>query len=227
MTALPDAPLFPQKDADFVKTMAKAVFYKPAIDAVNRAEQMLGHPGNIQRVVRAWETATSKMTNSFNHASTAHGEAAAHWDGPAYRAFSTYVVDVKSRINTNVPQLQGVANNTINLYVGVMGAYRNAITFIVKCASILLRFGGGLLDNLEDIVGLATVADGGAVILLGHVLKTLADMTDNINDLINKTIETLTGFNSAMQAAQVNMKAIKATPQPGGDINYLGSWSAQ
>lgn len=228
MTALlPNVPLYPEHDAQTVKRFAHMVFYEPAIEAVDLVKQMLGHPGNVQRSVRAWEAATSKMSNSLNHVSTGHSEVTSHWDGAAFRAFNVYVTDTKARINTNIAQLQAISTSTINLYLGVMENYKIAITFITKCASILLRFGGGLFDDFKELFGLATAPEGGLVLLMGHITKSLADMTDNINNVMSDVISTSAKYNSAMQDAQSHLSAIKALPNPGGDVDRLDSWTAK
>ncbi|MFB4299324.1 WXG100 family type VII secretion target [Actinomadura sp. NTSP31] len=230
MTTLEQPAPFPHDDAATVEKAAKITNHHKALNALNMVQDMIGHPGNIQRAVTEWENAIRSMNGSYEGISRAHSQVQARWDGGAARGFNSYAIDVKATITSNITALQGALDATSQMYSAVIDAYKDGITFISKCAQSLLDFGGGLLSDWKVVaeVFLAGPTDGVSLALvLSHFTSLLSEFADNVTNLINAAIEANKGYTNALSVALKNINGIRPLPRPTDGLLDLHAWKPQ
>ncbi|WP_131739246.1 hypothetical protein [Actinomadura roseirufa] len=168
------------------------------------------------------------MNDSYGSASQAHSQALARWEGGAAAAFGAYAADVKTVITNNVTMFQGTLDAVSKMYEAVIEAYKQAITFVSKCAQSLLDFGGGLLGDwkaLLAVVGAAPTDGASLALILKHFTDLLSSFVDNVTNLINGVIETGKNFTVALSSSLRNVGAVRPVPGPTKGVLDLGAWT--
>lgn len=214
-----DAVQYPQDADAMLRELAKAVGLLPEVgEKLDYVKEMLGDFGKVQRIADTWAR-DATMNDAKLEIDQARQDLTAYWEGVAFNAFSTHVINTSGVHSTNQSVLQGLGNSLTSCLTAIFEAYKAGIKLIFDAAADALAL--GLVGGLTSI-GIFTSADAAhkAVELLQNLIK-------NLGALVNGVITTVRGLKDQSVYLTGLSTQFQNLPESPGQTSVPGLWQVK
>ncbi|MEV6276358.1 hypothetical protein [Nocardia sp. NPDC051832] len=197
---LSDDLVFPWGAASTVVTTAQELGIPLVKEAVDTIHAMLGNPGEVAKVVQAWQETVKELTKAIDGSddgkslATAKEELGARWNGGARETAVLYVDRIITATKETRGVVEDIANKIDSFRSAIIDNYKSAIQAISKCAQILVTLGGGLAKATFEITeGKIPVGDyvEKGTKAIAEFMAVADKVATDIIDYRNKLLENL------------------------------------
>lgn len=180
-----DAVQYPEEADKILRSLADKVNKGEVKEKLDYVKKMLGDFGKVQRIADTWAK-DSTMNDAKLELDQARQDLTGYWQGRAFDAFNTHMINVSGVHNTNQASILGLGNSLSQCITAIFEAYKSALTLIVGAAADAISL--GLVGGLA-IGGIFTPNDvaSKAIDLLNNFIK-------NVGGVINGVITAVRGL---------------------------------